>query len=531
MKATDSEFVASRRHMLFPSAAAGMQPFADDASVNFESRGVALVTGPAELALPAAKKLSAKLRVLVCARDAASGTALHVNPSVMLTQVISLAGFLGRFSAKVPGADGKAMELGAFSGNSDGYFDMVLDLGDKPLVPVEVPPLGYFFPGPDLPALDAAIVEMQALVGRFRKQRYFAFDERLCTHAAQGVAGCSKCMEACPALAIRSKGNVIQVNPFLCQGCATCTLVCPTGAIRYATPVPALKAVEAAEQRRLLVHEVEDPQVQPVHAAPSVATDTLAVSAIASMGLSDWLQALSSGYQQVVICPPVHLPSRTRSHLQEQVALAQALMKACGRPADSVILAVANTQEAVVQAPLLQAAALMDPVLPVTERRASTMASLKLLEGGNAAANRPSAAYALPQGSPFGNVRVKESSCTLCMACVNLCPTSALGSWNDGVRSLQFVEARCVQCGICAGACPEKAITLQPRLLSNDESRYEARTLHQDSTHHCTECGTGFISKTLLAKSLHIMQHSKALDSKKITLMRMCPSCRSRTAN
>jgi ferredoxin len=532
MKAETTDFLASRRRMLFPASTVGTQPFADEASVNFESRGMALVTGPAAIALPAAKRLAEKLRVLVCAKDATASTALQANPSIMLTQVIGLSGFLGRFTARVPGAEGKAMELGAFSGNSDGYFDMVLDLGDKPLISIEVTPLGYFSPGSDVQALDAAIAEMQALVGRFRKQRYFAFDERLCTHAAQGVAGCSKCLEACPALAIRSKGSVIEVNPFLCQGCATCTLVCPTGAIRYATPVPALKAVEAADQRRLLVQEADNPQVHPVQTAPFATTDYLEVPTIASVVLADWLQALSSGYQQVVICPPVHLPQRTRSHLQAQVALAQALMTACGRPADAVILVEAIAQEAATQAPLSQAAVLMEPALQMTERRSSVMASLKLLEIGASAVNRSSAAaFALPQGSPFGNVRVKESSCTLCMACVNLCPTSALGSWDDGVRSLQFVESRCVQCGICAGACPEKAIALQPRLLVNDSSRKEVRTLHQDSTHHCTECGTGFISTALLAKSLHIMQQSKALDSQGITLMRMCPSCRSRTAN
>jgi Pyruvate/2-oxoacid:ferredoxin oxidoreductase delta subunit len=60
----------------------------------------------------------------------------------------------------------------------------------------------------------------------------------------------------------------------------------------------------------------------------------------------------------------------------------------------------------------------------------------------------------LPQGAPWGEIRVDRNACTMCMSCVGACPESAL---MDGVDRplLKFVERNCVQCGLCAETCPE----------------------------------------------------------------------------
>ena len=45
-------------------------------------------------------------------------------------------------------------------------------------------------------------------------------------------------MDACPADAIGSLAERIDVNPHLCQGGGVCAAVCPTGAMAYAYPGP-----------------------------------------------------------------------------------------------------------------------------------------------------------------------------------------------------------------------------------------------------------------------------------------------------
>ncbi len=61
---------------------------------------------------------------------------------------------------------------------------------------------------------------------------------------------------------------------------------------------------------------------------------------------------------------------------------------------------------------------------------------------------------ALPALAPFGKVDINVEGCTLCLACVQACPVSALTD-NPDKPQLRFQEDLCVQCGLCAATCPE----------------------------------------------------------------------------
>jgi ferredoxin len=85
-------------------------------------------------------------------------------------------------------------------------------------------------------------------------------------------------------------------------------------------------------------------------------------------------------------------------------------------------------------------------------------------------------------GMPVGVVKVAES-CTLCGACVNICPTDALSIRGN---ELKLVPALCIACGICAEKCPEKVITVD---AAADSKPYEARAVFRDQLARCHTCG------------------------------------------
>jgi len=157
-------------------------------------------------------------------------------------------------------------------------------------------------------------------------------------------------------------------------------------------------------------------------------------------------------------------------------------------------------------------------------KRLAWIDGLRLLGTGDGT----SAAVALPAVASFGEVRVNQQRCTLCFACVNLCPTRALKAVKAKTQQLVFQESACIQCGLCVQACPEKAVSIHARFAPQALAHMTSIVLQQDEQVACTSCGTPFISRRLLASSLErIKGHPTLARNGKEALM-TCPTCRQR---
>ena len=138
---------------------------------------------------------------------------------------------------------------------------------------------------------------------------------------------------------------------------------------------------------------------------------------------------------------------------------------------------------------------------------------------------RPEAAY-LPPAAPFGQVVADREACTLCMACVSVCPASALQAGGDEPR-LSFIEANCVQCGLCERACPESCITRSQRYLFDRESRRRARMLNEDQPFRCVSCGKVFGTTAVVTRMMQRLEsHSMFQAPGALERLRMCEDCR-----
>ena len=63
---------------------------------------------------------------------------------------------------------------------------------------------GYLRANPRDPvAVERILFEASHLVGTFDKPRYIAFTAGLCAHSRSNITGCTRCLEVCPAGAIR----------------------------------------------------------------------------------------------------------------------------------------------------------------------------------------------------------------------------------------------------------------------------------------------------------------------------------------
>ncbi len=509
-------------------------------SVSFQSAGRLLVMGPEHRVRLACASLDSVREKVGLITEAMPETLLpemeaaaELVPELDLYRLplLNIEGYLGRFQVQVQVKE-QVAPLARLAFDSD-YFDTVLDLGATPALPMILKPAGYFAPESEA-AYQTALAEIPALKGGFEKPRYFQVQTDLCAHSGSELTGCTRCLDLCPADAIRSRDGRIEVDNHLCHGAGGCATACPTGAIRYGYPQPQLlleRLQGLIEQYRaaggvdpcLLIHDAAQGREQVAAVLGSLAGHwlPLEVEEAGSAGLEVWLSALALGVGEVALLTPASVPASIRATLEEQSGLANALVEALGL-STPVRLIDSLEQWVPSEAPKRTSLAPMAQLDAKGDKRSQVLAALEHLQQQAQVVPAP---LALPAGAPFGGVLLDQSGCTLCGACAGICPTAALKSYGDQPR-LSFTEADCVQCGLCVQACPEQVLQLQPRYLFDASRSRAPQVLKEEQPFCCIRCDKPFATASAIERVLEKLAGHSMFDEAGLRRLKMCADCR-----
>ncbi|MGB5623381.1 MAG: 4Fe-4S binding protein [Gammaproteobacteria bacterium] len=508
--------------------------------VNYLSRGRLLVIGDESLALGAARRAAAPLERTICVPSEATTPAVSSQDGMTVIRggVPSLEGSLGSYRLGLS-VGGEPISLAELLGDTDPDFDLVLDLGGQPLLTAELLPPGYLAPGSDPEALEAAIDALPELTGEFEKPKYFNYNLDICAHGASGLEGCRRCIDACPAEAIISLGDKVEVNPQLCQGGGSCVAACPTGAMTYAYPsvrdlLRHVRAVldayrSAGGDAPLVMFHDASSAAQLVDQLAAVMPERvlpIEVEEIGSVGMDAWFACLAYGAAGVVLLGSSATPSRVNAELDRQIGYARPILEGLGLSAQAIQRLDADADDAasngLATAPDSSAARPARFEAP-DEKRTILKFSIDHLHGQATTGKR---SVALPAGAPFGGIKVDKKACTLCMSCVGVCPASAVRD-GQGLPQLNFHEWSCVQCGLCEAACPEDAISLNPRFLYDTRQREQQRTLHEEEPFCCISCGKPFATQSMLkVMTKKLETHWMFQSEEAVRRLKMCDHCR-----
>jgi ferredoxin len=349
----------------------------------------------------------------------------------------------------------------------------------------------------------------------------------LCAHSSAEQTGCTRCLDLCPTGAIVPDGEHVRIDPMICAGCGACSAACPSGAVSYdAPPVDlTMRRVQTLAKAyvdaggtapRLLVHDAHGAEMIRLAArhGRGLPADVipLELPAIGAFGHAEALAALAAGFAHVSLLPG---PGADRDALVAQIALTAAIATpakvALLEPHDPDAMSDA-LYAAEAPAPLAQ------PIRPMGTRRQIARQAAKALNPGTET-------LPLPEGAPYGAVLVDTEACTLCLSCVSLCPSGALGD-NPDKPQLRFQEDACLQCGLCANICPEDAITYAPQLDLTDAALSQ-KVLNEEEPFPCVECGALFGSKSAIDRITEkLTGHAMFSDPEKLRMIQMCDDCR-----
>jgi len=514
-------------------------------AVAYKSGGAAVIIGSETAAIAAADALYPRLDCTVVVPTSAGRPSKPRKDGgrfvVAREKVLQISGHLGQFAVVVsaPAPLGGANLLQKLA-SSRTHFDLVLDLTDPPLLRQELRPFGYYAPGEDPQALRAALDEMPTMVGEFEKPRFFHYDAAICAHGRSGQTGCTRCLDACPAGAIVSLAEEVAVDPYLCQGAGLCATVCPTGAMTYVYPTLSdqlrrlallLKTYreEGGVHPVILLHDAEAGRERLIRLAARLPENVIPVelAELGSLGMEAWLAVLAYGAEKICWLPTANAPPSVIGAVSEQSHYAGLILEGMGYPAtrlqmlggdDAAVLTTLGEATGEVEWPPAAFAA-------VDEKRTVLRLAIDHL---HVHAPAPQDMVTLPLGAPFGEIHVNRETCTLCMACVAVCPASALGDGVD-LPQLNFVEANCVQCGLCEAACPERAIERAPRYLFDPEARRRSRVMNEEAPFLCISCGRPFATRQMMARMTEKLHGHWMFDSEEARRrLKMCGDCRVR---
>jgi len=518
---------------------------------SIESDGMCLVYGKGQAALDAARSLSGRLSVTLVWSDPGD----VVLPSVMdfaayRGKLVRAGGSLGHFDVildeyapMLPSSRG-GPEFTMPRDGAQSRCSVIVDLsGDTPPLTGWRKRDGYLRAEPgDGMATANLLLEAGDLVGTFEKPIYVDYDASICAHGQSGITGCTKCLDNCPAGALTSQGDTIEVDDGICGGCGACSSHCPTGAISYAYPrrsdligrIQTMLATfrEAGGANAVMLFHDEDHGGEIINLMSRFGRGLpanvipLGLHSSGMPGHDVFAAALAAGAERIVVLGnPANAEDLAAVELE--IGLTNAIASGLGISGGGRAVLIAEPDPDKVEAALhgLEPAAAICATgfAPVGGKRDIARTALRLLH--DAASDAPDI-IALPDSAPYGRITVDVEGCTLCLACVSACPANALLD-NPDKPQLRFVESACVQCGLCAKTCPEMVISLTPQFDFTDKAM-QPETLNEEEPAHCISCGKAFGTQSTVNRVSEKLAgaHSMFRTEEQSRLIRMCDNCR-----
>ncbi|MEA2074512.1 MAG: 4Fe-4S binding protein [Euryarchaeota archaeon] len=378
-------------------------------------------------------------------------------------------------------------------------------------------------------------------LGEIRKEKYLALDLDRCASGRSELIGCEYCLP-CPYEAIERQGIKMVFSDVRCQGCGLCASLCPVSVPQlreYPNQLlySQIETLLAGELRPKVILFAGQENVENLNAVgrkkihyPAVLP--LFVPCLDLVSDAHILSAFERGADGVILWGSAE---SHRDGLESAVAFAQTTLAAFELGDRVLLMNEADQFDAAAFAKEIGDFVEKLTPSPIRKKKSENidftkskrdiliglMQVLRTKTGVHPALVEENTAF------PFADVLIDASKCTLCNACVTLCPTNALSKEDNKIN---FVYGDCVACSVCKQACPEEAIELRRVLDFSQLVERGSKKLAEAEFIACAGCGKLFMPKAAFERMVKIATEGEGtgdLDrEQQLELLKYCENCR-----
>ena len=435
-------------------------------------------------------------------------------------------------------------------------------MADQLVILTKAPPSGvksrtgvHLLSSTESKILEETATQVRELVGNFHKPEHVTYEQTICAGGDKGIETCGRCIDFCPydAISRQTENRLrIQVDHLTCEGCGACVSACPTSALQFTEPSPqeiyarmaalleSSKEKQGNEEPPVIVFHCEEmgrkvletAGEMPLPYSPGVLP--VEVPCLRYVSESNMLAAFSLGAAGVGLLGCESCPNGERELLYQKYDFTKLVLHnfELGQERVRIVTVEEGMEEDAISSVNEFVSQLSDaPLAPSwrTPRQTGNREIMaEVLESFFEQTGKEPGTMKLSPDLPFALAEVKESGCTLCRSCANICPTNAF-KFDEENNSLYFKHINCVGCGLCEQVCPENVVTLRSELFL-EKPTLDYKKVVEDEMIACAKCGKPYINRRALEAvesklfEIESLKHTFSGDRKNI--LKMCPDCR-----
>ncbi len=372
---------------------------------------------------------------------------------------------------------------------------------------------------PNENSISEVVALLRENVKDFSYRKFTTYDKTICQYDSRREVICSKCEEVCPSVAITKDDTTktLYFSQVDCHGCGGCISVCPSGALDYA-PISRETIFEMSSFYKQ-THPLIIPQKMSLDGLSLELKEGVLPFAIEGEKFLDESTLLTlaqmSGSQLVFYTD--FLSKGTKDVIRILNDIYQLKYKK-----DAIIVAMDEEElkEALEKVSFVENSYFNFNQQGLKKREVFSHRLEKIVGDENLGVVKTG------EHVHYGQVKVNQDKCTLCLVCVGACNVNALQA-DASDNTLRINPSLCTACGYCEVSCPESdCLSIENDVIKLEPNWFKESVLAKDELFACVECGKEFATVKSVEKIASMMGTIFASDPVKKRSLYCCADCK-----